>query len=480
MPDEMDESDMFYAKDVRSYDGESNLYHINSISYDKECETKVKDLTCHDKEIKSYNVESGICDDEEEIESYGKEFVSEDEELGSCDEPSNLPSHVIYCILEKCSIRTIQRLSTISDINHLCKKEDLMITKLVELFGQTKNSLVDADFKSKIKGKYSTEQWKKIFENYAPFIRWEGTPIFVDKLLHLNSKINHVVLARDGLMRVEIPGGFITYKNGEEIFTTPVQNLVEREDIYFTHNHIIARLPENGMKWSLADYSIDINMSIISRLPKLNEISFPIVDIVSNENCMVVLYSGGVLVYDWLQDKICKPIAIDQPMAKIIPEFLDNGRISRAILSDENKLNLIIINFFDRTSARANTGKSCICMVPIFDRNLIWTVDCDFVERSFSMVDGNIIHTHTGKFKDGVKKATYIESIQRIIIITNSGKAEVGEITQSGKYIKCGNFDYGLNNSFVINEIITGPSEVALVGKDIIRYISFSALIDDL
>jgi hypothetical protein len=357
-----------------------------------------------------------------------------------------------------------------------------MRTKLLEVL-QLSGKTPDAGFLNTLKGReYGPDQWRKMFEYLAPFIRWNSTPIFVDKLITMNSVINRVILAKGDMMRVEVPGGFITYENGEEIFTTPMQTLLGRDDIHYTQNHMVVRIP-GERAWSLVEYSIDDenNMCVISNLDMLNNRtgSQNIVDVVSHAQHIVVLYRDRIFVHDWVNNKNNFTLPVDGDMVKIIPEFFDNGKIHRVILKDAERRHYRLINFTTGKIIRLDVQKSCVAVVPIFDRDLIWTVDVDAREACFHMATGQRMYESDQPLEFTVAQAAYIESVKRIVTISESGRARVGEISELGKYVQCGTLDYGQNQSFVITDMVTGPSGLALVGENVIRYISFQFFPDN-
>lgn len=400
-----------------------------------------------------------------------------------CEEEETLPPHLLFSVLEKCSIRTILCLSgTAREIYDLCQRKNLMAAKLLEVL-QLMGRVPDKNFLEKLRSKnYTNDDWKKVFEHLSPYIRWNSTPIFVDKTVAINNKIDRVILAREGLMRIEVPGGFITYHSGEEIFTTPVQTLLGKDNIHYTENHMVARIP-GQQQWNLVEYSVNAqnNMSVISELVNLNQTtnSKNMIDVVSHTQQLAALYSDRLIVYDWIEDRITTSVPHDGTMVKIIPEFSDDGRIYRAILKDHSKRNYKIIDFFKRTIVNMYVYKSCVSIVPIFDRDLIWAVDSEGIQTSFSMITGKKISSISKRFDQGIIQAIYLESVKRIVIVNDSGKAEVGEITDAGFYNKCGTLEYGVNKPFAITELVTGPTGIALVGDGIVRYISFQLFSND-
>lgn len=202
-----------------------------------------------------------------------------------------------------------------------------------------------------------------------------------------------------------------------------------------------------------------------------------IVHIVTHENDVVALYTDRLVVYNWREDRVVFDVKMIGGMKKIIPDYMSDGRIIRLILkSDELDNKYVIVNPYSQDKSKGiailDAHKNCRVFVPIFQRNIIWTLDQNGRQTSFSMVEPTKIMSEVSEPMD-IKQAIYVDSISRMVTISQSGRAEVGEIDDIGKFIRCGTLDYGDIVPFNVTEMVSGPKGIALVGSSAVRYITF-------
>lgn len=188
------------------------------------------------------------------------------------EEENVLPDHILYDIFKKCSFdRCIHLSSYCSKFTGFSKRVDFNVSKILELF-ETVGLKPNDEFIQEAKLNWNTDKhWRQIFEQFAPYIRWNQTPIFTDRSNDVPSSIKRVILAQNDLMQVEVHGGLISYVNGKEVCTT-VTGKIPRSSIVYTSHHVIARLPETPTCYTLLDYSLDQERipSAVSCMTSLN------------------------------------------------------------------------------------------------------------------------------------------------------------------------------------------------------------------
>lgn len=157
-------------------------------------------------------------------------------------EIAELPPHLTYMVLEKCSVQTLFELCICSSILHnLCLEKNILLKKLREITFLSGTKLEEQSF-TELKAKdISHSTWENIFTFFSPYIRWNDTPIFVDQSIPIYMKIERVTLTKNNMMRVDVPGGFITYQSGEEIFTTPNRDVQGPSDLHYTEHYLVLR-----------------------------------------------------------------------------------------------------------------------------------------------------------------------------------------------------------------------------------------------
>jgi hypothetical protein len=224
--------------------------------------------------------------------------------------------------------------------------------------------------------------------------------------------------------------------------------------------------------WSLIGYSIgnENNLIIDSELLLVNSViiedTLRIVDVVSSEKYLVILFTDRVMLYNWNEDSIELEQSLEEEMSTIIPEFSQDGSILKFILKDQNRRVYLICDI-QQGICRIDMGKCCKLVVPIFKDYCFWTLDENNIQSTISIVDGRKLSENKLSIKNS-KKAVYIPVIKRLLILTEAGEVRAGELS-SGSFVLCGN----LSVDFKVVDIVAGNSEVTLVGETELRYISF-------
>lgn len=413
-----------------------------------------------------------------------------------------LSTETLLQVLEKCSPKILGKMASVSSkmksicfSNHVWKKQ---IESLLSYSGVK----VDENFESDLK-RSGINYYTAVMVLGGAYVRWSNICLTSDNIIHSRKAIDRVILPLDGTVRVKIDGGFDSYINnkfclglklesssflGEELNNlSSISNLssLSKQDILYSNKHLFLRIKDtNG--WCLLDYCKGNELKVLSLLPKFNGItnSSDVLEIASDKRHLVALYRvgencGRIVHYDWKNDRICGDYLLKYKdygrLDKIFAYFSNDGLLIKLCVNDDTKGRISIIDMVGRGIIKVNLNKNCLVAVPLFKKNLLWTLDHQSRSLCFSLTDGTCISS-----KDilcigtsFVRKAFYIESIKRMVLISEDNQLEVGEIKKNGGYVRCGNFDTAESidtTSFEVNSVISGPNSLALVGTYHIRH----------
>ena len=157
----------------------------------------------------------------------------------------------------------------------------------------------------------------------------------------------------------------------------------------------------------------------------------------------------------------------------LISEYFTDGTVGRTILKHEFGNSYIILDFVKNNQIKIETGRYCKIAVPIFSKDLIWTVDSQMQQDVFSMLDGARLSNDKLDLDIDICQAVYVDCINRLVLLCLDGSTQVGEVSSNGTFVRCGTLEYGSCREFVVESMVSGPCGLALVGDKCLRYLSF-------
>lgn len=360
-------------------------------------------------------------------------------------------------VLEQCPAYTIAKMAQVStSVSDLCFVSQLWRKQIRDGAGhvpdKSRNSYEDA------------KTWG------SPFVRWNNVEIVSDRVASLEQEVKMAYLYGSDI--------WVKVQKGFEIFST--DGTVRKGDcnlgkeLRYSTKHLFFKTNQG---WNMVGCGGIID-GIFNPMTNLNStVSQDFLDVESSDQQVLVLYYGRLILYNWVYDVVLSDDAVDQTMVTVNAHFTSDGRLIKACLTDSLRTRIWVIDFINKTFCNIDLGISCRTIVPLFHKNRLWVLDATSKRQmTFSIVDGTMTSVKDQSLDvegSPVIKAFFDYSIQRMVIVSEGGNMDVGEITNKGCFDKCGTLN-GTCPKFDVDRIISYPESLVIIGKHHMRHIKFS------